>query len=531
MSKKPKKNHASASKAKVAVEGSQTKVAPAQQYQAHPNQFSLKFLNLSIVVLVLMLAAAHTAWFGASPIFPVDDAYITLHNAMALVKGADINYPGISALTGATSSIHLALVSFLMLFFPPLWALQIAAWLGVLFFALGTARLAYVWEAKLWQACLLVLLGLTLGRMPHQLMNGLETGLALAGLIWAIALASERSPRYPWLLPIVCGQLPFLRPELIVVSIVLPIAHCVQVWQDESSIAAAVRSLIRDILLLVASALPWLIWYLAATGSFYPSTISAKRLFFAEGCLPSELKINFISGNLWLLVQTLGVFSLSVLGLLISWPGRAGLIFFVALIAAYYTQFPGALGHYEQRYLYVCVPFLLLGAASAWRSRKRILPLLASSLVVIALVQSAFEFPSRWQYYQATRSFTEHELKGVAKWCLDNLAPESIILVHDIGYISYATPFRLIDFVGLKTPSSVRYHSQITWPTCGLQRAKAVSQIALEGHAQYLVMLRGWDSIFRITEILRILGWGLLPVRPDGEYNVYQLQPPRSTQN
>ena len=46
-------------------------------------------------------------WGGA---FPLDDAYITLHNARVLLTGSDPYY-GTSPLTGATSGVHLALVA------------------------------------------------------------------------------------------------------------------------------------------------------------------------------------------------------------------------------------------------------------------------------------------------------------------------------------------------------------------------------------------------------------------------------------
>ena len=257
---------------------------------------SYKFFTISIGALILSLAAVHAAYFGPEPVFPVDDAYITLHNAMALVAGADINYPQISALTGTTSPIHLALVSFLILFVPPLWALQAAAWIGIFFYALGIVRLAFIWQAKPWQVALIVVLGLIVGRMPHQLLNGLETGLALAGLVWSIALTSERPPRYQWLLPIVCGRLPFLRPELGVVSILLLLVRAAQVWKDESDLLVAMKHLMRDILTLIAATLPWIFWHLAATGSAFPSTIAAKRLFFAEGCLRKSTKIGWFYG-------------------------------------------------------------------------------------------------------------------------------------------------------------------------------------------------------------------------------------------
>jgi hypothetical protein len=58
-------------------------------------------LYVAAAALVLAAAVAHRAFFGP-PILPMDDAYITLHNAQVVWAGRDPNYPGTSALAGAT---------------------------------------------------------------------------------------------------------------------------------------------------------------------------------------------------------------------------------------------------------------------------------------------------------------------------------------------------------------------------------------------------------------------------------------------
>jgi len=474
--------------------------------------------------MILTLAVMHGIFFRHSLFFPVDDAYITLHNAGVLLSGTDINYPKISALSGTTSLIHLAVVSSLMLLVPPLWALWVAAWVGVFLYVSGILFLCFVWKARPWQAGLLVFIGLILGLMPLQLLNGLETGLTIASVTFALALASERSPRFPWLLPIVCAQLPFLRPELVVISVLLIFSRLAQKWQDNPSRAS--KQMAMDLFFLLLGALPWISWYFLTLGSIFPSTISAKKFFFAEGLLPETTKIKWTLGSLKLFAQTMGFFSLSAIGLLFSWPGRAGILFFIAFISAYYIFFPGALGHYEQRYLYVFIPFLFLGILPFWNKQNRATRLLVTGFLIIGLMESSLAFSGRWHYYEKTLDFTQQELKGVADWCQANLSPRSVLLVHDTGYIAYGTSFRLVDFVGLKTPESVPFHRQITWPSGGRDRHRAVSQIAKNSHAQYLIMLRGWDAIFHLSNSLKNLGWGLTPIRSSGEYQVYLLDEP-----
>jgi hypothetical protein len=56
-------------------------------------------------LFVCSLAAWH-ATMSHPPVFPVDDAYITLHNAEVLYDAVDPNYTGTPALVGSTSPIH-----------------------------------------------------------------------------------------------------------------------------------------------------------------------------------------------------------------------------------------------------------------------------------------------------------------------------------------------------------------------------------------------------------------------------------------
>ena len=82
--------------------------------QAAPPQVSQGGADRALCAAVILLAASlHRALLG-SPVFPVNDAYITLHNAQVLHWGHDPNYPGTPALAGATSAVHLALVVLLI---------------------------------------------------------------------------------------------------------------------------------------------------------------------------------------------------------------------------------------------------------------------------------------------------------------------------------------------------------------------------------------------------------------------------------
>ncbi len=462
-----------------------------------------------------------------TPVFPVDDAYITLHNAVSLRDGHDVNYPGTSPLVGATSAVHLLVVALFTLVLPPIEALYTVTWLGILGWTLALARLAFVHGASIARAALLVAVGVLVAKTPHQLLNGLETGLAMGALAWTLAEASDRAAKHPWRVPALCGLLPFLRPELVVASGLILGVHAVRSARKTGDFRAGLGAASRDLGVALAYAAPWLLWYLVATGRPWPTTVGAKRVFFAEGCLPAALRWTWIRTTVQMWTSTLEYFSRAGVLLTGTVLGWAGLGFFAVFVGTYYAQFPGALGHYEQRYVYVTLPFLLFGVASCM-NRRGWLAAGATALLVVTLDQSVVATPERWAEHQATCRFTRTELAPLADWCRHHLPPDARVLVHDAGYIAYGTRLHLIDLVGLKTPSAVEFHQRFTVPTCGAGRGEAVHQIALRTHPDYLVVLRAWDGIYRITESLRARGWQLDPrYGRDRQYVVYKLTPPQ----
>ena len=485
---------------------------------------------LPAAVLVFIGWLWHTFSLG-SPVFPVDDAYITLHNAQVLVSGnPDPNFAGTPALAGATSPLHLAVVSALILIgLAPLWALDTAAWLGTLLFALGMMRLCRAFAMPVWPAYFLCLAGLLCARTPHQLMNGLETSWALAGIIWALALSAGEGKKCGIGMAAVCGTLPFLRPELAALSLLLLPLPAWNRWKATKDATETLRLLGLCCGSFVLAALPWLAWQFAVSGSFVPATIAAKRYYFAEAGLPFDIKRSWVQGQFFAFLGACGLLSLAGLFLFKTSQGKMGLLFTAVFLTVYYHQFPGALGHYEGRYLYVLLPLLLFGAASAFRQfaahavRLRWLTL----FVLVAAVQSMLSAPLIWREHQNGRAFTRVELAGVADWCRKNLPPGSRLLIHDAGYISYATDFPMADIVGLKTPANIPLHRDATYASNGAARPLAIHAAALTSNAQYLVVLNDWDGIFRITDGLRTYGWQVLPRRDKGAYRVYQLTPPR----
>jgi len=421
------------------------------------------------------------------PAFLYDDAYITLASAEALWNGADPHYPGTPPLVGVTSPFHVVLTALLLPFMNGPLALFSACAIGAAVYAWGLARVAQAEGlSRSSQACL-VLAGCGTGMISQHMVNGLETSWAMAGLIWSVHFVQQRAASK---LALLCGVLPFIRPELAVWSAALLLADL------RANRAAGLRS----VALAASGAIPWLMLLWWQTGHIVPTTLAAKRNWYAEGCLPLDRRaITVASGlGLWLFISA-GV----VIGLwgLIRRPiGRLALVSFAIVLVAWTWSVPSLLnGYHRHRYF---APFLVFLAAGIcwipdpWRSRAC---RLAAVLSVVTTSQVLLHEPGMIQNAVRQRSEVVAMLQA---------ARADRVIVHDAGFAAWAgaSP-TFIDMVGLKTPLAAALHARLTGPTCGAGRAAALDALARSMSAHYLLIWRPWDNAFEVKKGLEQAGW------------------------
>ena len=150
----------------------------------------------------------------------------------------------------------------------------------------------------------------------------------------------------------------------------------------------------------------------------------------------------------------------------------------------------------------------------------------ASKLLRVGLIYSLLLSPVSIYTYLHECRYYDGGLHDLVAWCRQNLPADARVMLHDAGYMSYATDYRLIDLVGLKTPEAVVLHHEYTWPSAGADRAKAVAALAVETHAEYLVIVRNWVIMNELPGQLTALGWRVDPLRTDGAYRVYRITAP-----
>lgn len=474
------------------------------------------------------LSAVALAWVTVRllrpvPWFPLDDGYITLHSAQVLHWGSDPNFPGVAALYGSTSAPFLGLVYLLLFALPPLYALDTACWLGVLAYTMGLVFLTRRLRMGRWESVAVVALGLTASFVPVHLLNGLETGWAMAGVVWTLALGSgaERRPRWA---AVAAGATTAIRPDLAPFAVLLLGAMVYEDWRSGGwTLSRAMREFGVLLGLAIAPMLPFAVWYLVQTGVPYPVTGVAKQYYFASGPLPWWRKLPPVVRMVSLYAASCGPLLLGVPGVWRSARAKAVVVFAVMMALLAYRAYPDSLFFNIFRYPVVLIPMMVWGVAEWAASRREGGRMLLTACVVwsaLLLVPGGLH-----TYLEACRTCDEGEHELV-RWCEGNLPADARLLVQDAGYVAYGSRFRIVDYVGLKTPEAMPLNKQLTWPSAGARRAEVVAELARREDASYLVVHEQSAPTSELPRALSAMGWRVEKLKGDGFYQVYRLGAP-----
>ncbi|KYG98521.1 hypothetical protein [Bradyrhizobium sp. DOA1] len=474
------------------------------------------------LVTIAIFTIVHSVNGGAA--FPTDDAFINLHNAQVLRLGRDERYEGVPALVGATSGVHLAMLLALeQLVHPDTAALYVLSSLSGVAYVLGVLFTCLNVGCRRLEAALIALVSLLFAGTLFQVLNGMDTSLAMAAVAWDLKLLTDKR-RTLWL-PALCGVMPFVRPEL---SFLSAGSMCI-VFLDRYT---ATSFKIASAAIAALSSVPFVLWYWIDTGSWVPNTIGAKMYFFAE----RHADWSYKSFLMFFAVCQAALASFPLF-ICLRFARPAALrsmfaLFIAVFLSAYFWRFPSGLLHNGGRYLYVLAPIILFGVACGLSStsRKQTLRMVAVSTLFVPL-----GFVMQLNDYRTHIVGFHESLADVVRWMNANLQDRPVVMVHDAGYVAYAGHAALVDLVGLKTPAAMDVHKRVTYPSAGLQRSKAVAEIAEQFQPQYLLVVQDWDQRFRLVEGLRAEGWiarevyaGYAPPKTPSAliYHLYELKRP-----
>lgn len=474
-------------------------------------------ISIPIVISLVMIFYAIYA-MGFAPIFTLDDAYIVQHAVNNITSFKDetlfIDSPKNS---GLTSLVHVSLVSLLSFLINVNWSQFIVASLSYMALLLLVFSYSFKLNRNLFLSFLVTLIAATSGFIIEQTYNGLETTLLICSVTGALYLFRNGYPDHR-LSFIILAIMPFIRPELAVLSFILFIRSFLDAKENKK-----IDEFKKGLLVLTISALIISLYSISMTGGVLPNTAGAKKYFFAEACQNNQIKNNFIFSGVSGFLLSLGLMSIGLIGILFTRFKFVFLAFAVIFYSIYYMELPGGIHHNNFRYQYVFYAFAIVGIIEFLGLQKN--KKIAIAATIIVLISSLFSLNQSLDQFKKAISFTKNENFTVGEWIKDNVAKEDVVMVHDAGFISNISNNKLVDLVGLKTNISVGINKATRWRYCG-NDPRAIDAIASINHAKYFVVLNQWDDIFQLTNSLRYMGWSINRVdgsRGETAYKVYKI--------
>ncbi|WP_460275945.1 hypothetical protein [Celeribacter sp. ULVN23_4] len=460
--------------------------------------------------------AAYTFALGA-PMFRLDDAYIVLHNADALFN-ADKNFPGTPALYGSTSLLHTLAAAVAGQLFGPEAGLMVLSWFAIGLYVFGILEMARQAGLSLLFRTLVTATALTTGDLVQVFLNGLETVFAMAVISWTIVLHLRGSR---WL-PVLAALAPFVRPELFLLSAFIMGDLLLKYDLEEARFVKlrpfATFSVIICILLLVQ---------FVTSGGLLPATGEAKKIFFGVSDADAWEETSFGISNMLRFLSYLMPQPLFVFGLFRR--RYSAYLFFILALLLYYVVFqPNIIGQNFFRYMYVLLPFFTLGGIALIASRTAAIRMMTISLFIAALALNMSTAVQKLSKNMEIVRQKHETLVQEATWIKQNLSPSDTVLVHDVGYIAFATDQSFFDMVGLKSPPAVEINARFAYKQGAEGRGEALAEMARLVDAKAMLVSTGWNRNQSLTAPLAGQGWTLSP-HPGGNpagLEAYILTPP-----
>ena len=286
----------------------------------------------ALFLMIAVIAASIFIWTATDgPAFRLDDGYIVLNNAHAILNG-DASFPDVAPLHGSTSLLHSLAVFTLSFLVMPETALFCLAWGAVMAQALGALFLS--WRVGISVGCglALALLTVTAGDLIKVQVNGVETGWMVAAVLWSLGLAVNKPVSV--LLAFLAACLPFIRPELAILSVLIvlnALSHTLRSGEFQIARKSCAIFVLVAVALCIAQYL--------LSGALLPATGSAKRYFFEAHFIPLEVRAAWSGITLW-------SFALNVGGpMLIALLFPRSRLAWLALVFAIITALALGLGH------------------------------------------------------------------------------------------------------------------------------------------------------------------------------------------
>jgi hypothetical protein len=433
---------------------------------------SLRVANLVIVLAALMGLAGVVVWapdYLTAQGFPLDDAWIHAVYGRALARSGMLAYnPGVPA-TGTTAPLWSVVVALPHLFGADLDAVRWVKLVGFLFHALTAVVLFAALRGEAGTHDGWALAGAVLVAIHPDLVSASVSGMevpfaALAAVSLLYTIRHGRAVAYA----AVAAVAFLIRPELAVVSVVLPLA-CNAVRRARAVVMTGAGALGTAVSLLLLAGRNWAVSGLALPATFHAKVGNGPPLYDAlhmgfVGLLGEIPPVN----SILLLAAALG---LSAVLLRASEPAlriaAAGFVSGVAYCAVSFVLIAAVdpAAFYHQRYVLPAVPLLVgplpLVLAEALRRALPARPAraIATLIAIVLLAVLVRDAPQRFAHLANDARNIDDVQVAVGRH-LSAAAPSEVVWAVDAGAVRYFGNAFVVDMLGLNTPELLDARAQ-----------------------------------------------------------------------
>lgn len=409
-----------------------------------------------LAVLFYLMVSARIFRIG----FPLDDAWIHLTYARNFAEHGEWAYRLGERSAGSTSPLwtFLLAIGFLLNLAPFVWT-YFLGWLvltllGV--YAEQAARnLVTSYRPRLpWAGLFFVLVW----HLTWSALSGMET--LLHGFLLFVVLAALMSGSRRYLaLGVLAGLSIWVRPDGL--TLLGPILFTALL--SEETWSGRGEAIGKTMIGFGALFLPYLLFNLILSGNPMPNTFYAKQAEYEAYWFSKPLTERI--GN-YLLPVIASPFLVLIPGLFLwakknlrmrNWGALAGAIWFFGYILIYFMRLPA---YQHGRYIIPALPILylwgLLGLLDYVTSIKANRQVRFAWPVLVGMLCLVFTYLAARQNAHDVY-WIESEMVETAQWVKQNLPPDSVLAVHDIGALGYHVPNPLVDLAGLITPEVIPF--------------------------------------------------------------------------
>ncbi len=443
-----------------------------------------------IIAIVALIAVGFYLLFSAAVFrvgFPLDDSWIHLTYARNFAEHGEWAFRLGGRSAGSTSPLWTFLLSlgFLIKLAPYAWTFFLG-WVVLTLFGVQaeTAARKFIPSYKSsipWAGIFFTLEW----HFTWSAVSGMETllhGLVLLAVLSALMNGSRRYLS----LGLLAGLSVWIRPDGL--TLLGPILFTA--FFTETTWSARGQASLKTAIGFGIFFFFYLLFNLALSGNPLPNTFYAKQAeyesFWLSKTITERLGNYFgviIASPFLALLPGVYIWIRKVVERK-NWGAVAGVIWFFGYIAVYFLRLPA---YQHGRYIIPALSILYLWGVlgtvelmSAIKANKRIVFLWQSVIVTLCLT---FGFMGARQNALDVY-WVESEMVATAKWVQENLPPDALLAVHDIGALGYFVPNPLVDMAGLINPEVVSF----------IRDEGRLAEYLTTSSADYLIILPGFYS-------------------------------------